>query len=74
MYININKYYAFIMIGIAVVACVVLNFGSIADGDNQPEWFTVFGTAFYFVVATMLALALTSLLMTIKRTFDNLLR
>ena len=62
------------MIGIAVIACIGLNFGAIANGDSQPEWFTVFGTTFYFIVAIMLSIALGNLFVTIKRMFDNLLK
>ena len=61
----------FIFIAIALCASITLNYGAIANHTKQPKIFTIIGTSFYFIVATMLAMALLWLLSTLKSKFDD---
>ena len=68
---SVNKLMTFLLIALALVASFTVNYGSIANQEVQPVYFSIVGTSFYFFVAALLTAALLCLLQTLKTKFDD---
>ena len=68
-YAKINKYVGFVLATLTIIACIILNWGSLISGESQPKWYSILTISFYETVAVLLIIAMSGLLITLKRNF-----